>query len=100
MEIPAAAQLTVNDMSDNIEIQVLSDVSHNYRSKHDMNKLISMAELEIARILKQLEIDTGSVVECVDLIDFDTTGVDDDRLRITRHVQLTLKRLPGTNWSV
>lgn len=65
-----------------------------------MNKLISTAEMEIARILKQLEIDTESVVERVDLIDVEITRVSEDRSSFIRHVELTLKRMPGMNWGV
>lgn len=59
---------------------------------------INQAELAIARILEQLEMDTGSVVEEISLDDIDVTSLESDRQVIARRVRLELKRLPGTSW--
>ena len=59
---------------------------------------ISKAELEIAKILEEVERETGSVVESVFLDDIEVTTIESTRQELARRVRLEVKRLPGTNW--
>lgn len=56
------------------------------------------AEKEIETILKTLEINTGSVVKEVNIIDVETTSMTSIRKEVLRRVEITMERLPGTNW--
>lgn len=59
---------------------------------------LGKAEQEINRILHQLEVDTGQIVDSIGLSDIDVTTIDDDRPQWLRCVRIELKRLPGTRW--
>ena len=59
---------------------------------------IKEAEKAIAETLKQLEIDTESLVESVGVNDTEVTTFSDDRQQIQRRVVIELRRSPGSNW--
>lgn len=65
-----------------------------------MNNKVKIAEEEIGWMLKELEQETGSVVESISLVDLDVTTLNSDRPRIRRFVSIQMKRLPGTEWGV
>lgn len=57
------------------------------------------AERKIAKVLMQLEADTGMIVEGIDLVDLDRTTVSDEQKTLLRSINLTLHRLPATQWN-
>lgn len=59
---------------------------------------ITEAERKIAAILKQLEVDTGNVVDTVELEDMEATTMGSDRREYVRKVVITTHRLPGNHW--
>lgn len=67
--------------------------------KSEENALVVAAQRDIAKILAKLEVDTGSVVESIDLRDIDVTSIDSEREEWQRAVIVELKRLPGTRWA-
>ena len=56
------------------------------------------AEQAIKAILKQLEIDTDSLVEGVSINDIEITTFGDDRKQLKRELIIELHRTPGNNW--
>jgi len=62
-----------------------------------MNR-VTKAEREIALILKQLELDTGSIVQELKLYDLDVTTMDDLDRMWQRRVEIEMWRQPGTKW--
>lgn len=65
----------------------------------EIDRQLAQAESDIARVLATLEKTTDSLVESIDLIDMEVTTFDDDRRQLQRHVRITLRRNPGSNWS-
>ena len=65
----------------------------------DMSEFRDKATREINSILARLECETGSVVESVSLMDVDVTTIEDTGQRISRSVEIVLRRLPGTCWA-
>jgi hypothetical protein len=63
-----------------------------------MSNAVTEAERKIGAILRDLEVQTGSVVEAVELRDIETTRMESERQEFQRRVVVDLKRLPGTNW--
>ena len=63
-----------------------------------MNKKIEIAEEEIGWLLKELEQETGAVVESIELVDLDVTTIEMDRPKVRRSVSISMKRIPGTEW--
>lgn len=63
-----------------------------------MNK-IDAAETKIAGILAQLEFETGQLVEHIRVDDIEVTTIGDTRPQLSRRVFITLRRVPGSNWS-
>ena len=61
--------------------------------------LAEKAEIAIQKILCELEIGTGCIVESIYLKDIDMTGVNDDRVQLLRSIRIELKANPGTRWS-
>lgn len=61
---------------------------------------IDTAENEINGILRELEIDTGSVVESISMNDIDITSLGDDRQVLGRSVKVVLRPLPGSKWFI
>ena len=60
--------------------------------------LISIAERSISDILKQLEIDTDSIVDKIMLDDIEITKMGDVRPQLLRSIQIVMMRLPGSHW--
>lgn len=60
---------------------------------------IEQARREITRILRDLEIETGEVVEDIHVRDVDITCVDDDRQQAIRFLCIEMRRQPGMRWS-
>lgn len=58
------------------------------------------AEREIAAILKRVELDTGALVESIEVRDTDVTTLLDNGVRIRREVHIALRRNPGAGWDV
>lgn len=56
------------------------------------------AESAIAEILKQLETDTGCVVDSVQIHSVEITGLMDDRPKHQQSVCIETHRLPGHQW--
>lgn len=63
---------------------------------HDQR--ILRAEQEIAKVLQDLEADTGCLVENLEIIDVDATRLDDERQRIVKTVRIHLFQLPDHEW--
>lgn len=61
---------------------------------------VQTAQIEINKILRQLEHSSGCVVEDVSLQKLDTTAVADTFQVLQVSVVIELKRLPSQNWSV
>lgn len=65
----------------------------------DTNKLITEAEQEISKVLAKLEVETGMVLDRLDVRDTEVTTYGDPRPQWLRHVAIEMKRLPGTRWA-
>jgi hypothetical protein len=63
-----------------------------------MQDKIVKAQKEIGEILANLERETGTIVTELALHDIETTKLQDEVKQITRHVIVSLERIPGTNW--
>ena len=61
---------------------------------------IHRAEAEIARVLADLERETGSLVETLDLEDLDVTQLGNDRQQVLRRPVIRMRRMPGSEWAV
>lgn len=61
---------------------------------------ITEAEKKIAAILKQLEIDSGSVVKSISLDTIEMTNLGDVRPQMMQRVLIELERAPGNRWVV
>lgn len=59
---------------------------------------LNEAELAVAKILAQLEADTGSLVDAVNLKMVEVTNMMDKRQRFAMMVIIDLKRLPAHDW--
>lgn len=59
---------------------------------------ISEAEKKIADILRQLEMDTGEIVESIGCEAVEVTGLHDYRRRLRMRVVIELQRQPGRDW--
>jgi hypothetical protein len=57
------------------------------------------AEGAIARILQQLETDSGEVVDRVEMVDVEVTRLEDTRPQMWREVSIKTRRLPGHQWA-
>lgn len=57
-----------------------------------------VAELAIAAILRDLEVETQCVVERICIEQIDITSLRDDRQQLQRRVDITLRPQPGTRW--
>lgn len=66
----------------------------------DLEKMVVEAEKKIARVLAELETNTGMVVDYLELNDIDVTTVGDDRPQLIRSLNIKMKRLPGTKWDI
>lgn len=64
----------------------------------DKDKLITVAEREIAKIMAALESDTGMVLDTINVRDIEITEYGDDRQQLLRKVLIKMKRRPGTRW--
>lgn len=58
----------------------------------------TQAETEIGLILKQLEIDTGALVESVAVKDHDATTYEDTKRQTVAHVEIEMRHVPGRRW--
>lgn len=56
------------------------------------------AEQKIAGILKALEIETGEVIESIELAGIEVTTIGDDRRMFQQQVHIFSHRLPGHCW--
>lgn len=56
------------------------------------------AEVAIAGILRDLEADTGQLVESLELQTVEVTSIDDVRQHYQMGIRIGLKRLPGHDW--
>lgn len=65
-----------------------------------MKQLIEKAENDVAKILKQLEIDIVSVVISINIKDTYTKREGDSDMKTARHVEIKMERTAGTCWSV
>jgi hypothetical protein len=59
---------------------------------------LDKAESQIKEILKQLESDTDSLIESIEVTDIEITGMGDDRKQLQRRVLIELRRNPGSHW--
>ena len=59
---------------------------------------VNEAEQKIAAILKQLEVDTDSIVESIGCSMIDVTTFKDDRPQLKMKVDIELQRQPGRSW--
>lgn len=59
---------------------------------------LSKAEVGIAKILSLLEIETGTLVQAIEINDHEITALSDKRREIVRKVSIRLARLPGSSW--
>ena len=64
------------------------------------NEALKNAQRAVAKILCDLENETGQVVERLDLHDIDVTTMGDETSQLLRSVRIELKRKPGTQWSL
>jgi len=58
------------------------------------------AELAIAAVLRDLEIETGTIVDRIWIEVIDITSVRDDRQQLLRRVSMDLRPMPGSKWRV
>jgi len=58
------------------------------------------AELAIAAILRDLELETSCYVERLCIEQLDISSVRDSRQQLIRRVQIDLRPQPGTRWRV
>ena len=58
------------------------------------------AEPAIAAVLRDLEIETGTLVERIWIEGIDITSVRDERQQLLRRVSMELRPLPGSKWRV
>ena len=65
----------------------------------DIEMLIGLAEKEISEILKNLEINTGTVLNSICVKDVNMTSIEDERPQLIRRVLIEVLRQPGTKWS-
>jgi hypothetical protein len=68
--------------------------------KMNVQERLRAAEIEIAKILAQVEKEMDALVETVDVYDIEVTALDDDRRQLQRRVNITLRRNPGSNWGL
>ena len=66
--------------------------------KSEHSHLMLVAEKDIAKRLKQLEIETNMIVDSLALQNAEITKMDDDRRQLLRRVIIEMHRLPGSNW--
>lgn len=59
---------------------------------------VNEAERQVAAILRQLEIDSDSYVENIEVVSIDETCMQDDRPTLVQLLRINLKRKPGTRW--
>lgn len=59
---------------------------------------IRTARLEIAKVLAQLERDTGTVCRSIGLYAFDVTNIKSNASEHQMSVEIELERIPGHNW--
>jgi hypothetical protein len=64
----------------------------------ETDAVVRRAELEIGQILKRLELETNKFVEEVDLRNTPISSHANEHQECLRHVALTMKRPPGSNW--
>lgn len=64
------------------------------------DELVSLenAEKQIARILAQLELSSGSLVEKVEIRTVDVTSITSKQSDYMMQVRIQLRRLPGHQW--
>ena len=67
---------------------------------NEIDKIINSAEVRIAKILQELEIQTDCVVEGVFVDDCEVTTMDSPRPQLVRKTTIELRRQPGTRWQV
>lgn len=68
--------------------------------KNTMNNTstIYFAEKKISTILAELEAENGALVEKIDIVNVEITGISDDREQLSRRVEIKMKRIPGSHW--
>lgn len=59
---------------------------------------LEQAQLKIAGILAELEINTEQLVRSIEVVSFDITQMHDDRQQLDRHVHIVLWPIPGSQW--
>ena len=62
------------------------------------NEQIETAEKRIARILADLEHETGMLIGSLKIADIEITEMNADRREFNRRVQIDIKPMPGHNW--
>lgn len=60
---------------------------------------VNNAQAAINKVLAELEIETGAMVESISLDRIDHTCLSDDRQRFVTSVVIELKRQPGHDWA-
>lgn len=58
------------------------------------------AQTEVAKILRDLELSTGSVVRSIDIQSIEVTNREDRGKRLSTRVEIELERLPGREWQL
>ena len=61
---------------------------------------VTEAEKSIAKILRDIELETGCLVKSIELDKIDITQIQDERPQHMMHVHIELERLPGHKWGV
>jgi hypothetical protein len=61
-------------------------------------ELKNKASADIAQILKQLESDTGMLVEDISLVSTEITGINSVSPEFSMAVRIDMVRLPGHKW--
>lgn len=59
---------------------------------------IDEAEVAIGQILKQLEVQTGTLVRSVSIEDLDVTSLGDERREVVARVKIEMVSIPGRRW--
>lgn len=60
---------------------------------------VKKAEQQIAKILSELERETGDLVENVEIVSADSTTMSDTRPQHECWIQITMQRIPGRRWA-